>query len=79
MVLQYGLTNVIHILMLFNCGRVAFSLVLVDILPTQQAWVTWGVENYCKILVPFNDRSAFAIFRCGMAPIRLETGRYENI
>lgn len=31
------------------------------------------------MLVPFNDRSAFAKFRCGMAPIRLETGRYENL
>ncbi len=24
-------------------------------------------------------RSAFAIFRCGVAPLRVETGRYENI
>ena len=39
----------------------------------------YGVENYCKVLVPFNDRSAFAKFRCGVTPIRLETGRYENI
>ena len=39
----------------------------------------YGVENYCKVLVPFNDRSAFAKFRCGVAPIRLETGWYENI
>ena len=38
----------------------------------------YGVENYCKVLVPFNDRSAFAKFRCGVAPIRLETGRNEN-
>jgi hypothetical protein len=33
----------------------------------------YGVENDCKVLVPFNDRSAFAKFRCGVAPIRLET------
>ena len=39
----------------------------------------YGVENYCKVLVPFNDRSAFAKCRCGVTPIRLETGRYENI
>jgi hypothetical protein len=39
----------------------------------------YGVENYCKMFVPFNDRSAFAKFRCEVAPIRLETGRYENI
>ena len=29
--------------------------------------------------MPFNDRSAFAKCGCGVAPIRLETGRYENI
>ena len=29
--------------------------------------------------MPFNDRSAFAKFRCGVAPTRLETGRYENL
>ena len=29
--------------------------------------------------MPFNDCSAFAKFRCGVTPIRLETGRYENI
>jgi hypothetical protein len=39
----------------------------------------YGVENYCKVLGPFNDRSAFAKFRSGLTPIRLETGRYENI
>jgi hypothetical protein len=39
----------------------------------------YGVETYCKVLVPFNDRSAFAKCGCGVAPIRLETGRYENI
>ena len=31
------------------------------------------------MLVPFIDRSAFAKFRHGVVPIRLETGRYENI
>ena len=41
--------------------------------------MSMGVENYYKVLVPFNDRSAFAKFRCGVTPIRLETGRYENI
>ena len=39
----------------------------------------YGVDNYYKVLVPFNDRSAFAKLRCGVTPIRLETGRYENI
>ena len=36
-------------------------------------------EEYCKIALPFNHRSAFAKFRCGVAPLRIETGRYENI
>ena len=24
-------------------------------------------ENYCKVLVPFNGRNAFAKFKCGVA------------
>jgi hypothetical protein len=28
----------------------------------------YGVENYCRVLVPFNDHSAFVKFRCGVAP-----------
>lgn len=37
------------------------------------------VEEYCKILLPLNHRSAFAKFRCGVAPIKIETGRYESL
>ena len=37
------------------------------------------VETYCKLLMPYSHRSAFARFRCGVAPIRLETGRYEHL
>jgi hypothetical protein len=33
----------------------------------------YGVDNYYKVLVPFNDRSAFAKCRCGVTPIRLHT------
>ena len=33
-------------------------------------------EEYCKIILPPSNRSAFAKFRCGVAPLRLETGRY---
>lgn len=36
-------------------------------------------ENYCKIILPLRHRAAFAKFRCGVAPLRIETGRYENI
>ena len=37
------------------------------------------VEDYCKMLLPLKHRSAFAKFRCGVAPIRIETGRYEGL
>ena len=37
----------------------------------------YNVEHYCKMLMSFTHRSALAKFRCGVAPIRLETGRYE--
>ena len=29
--------------------------------------------------MPFSHRSAFAIFRCGVAPLIIETGRFENL
>ena len=29
--------------------------------------------------MPYSNRSALAKFRCGVAPIRLETGRYERL
>ena len=35
------------------------------------------MEQYCKTIMPVSHRSAFAKFRCGVAPLRLETGRYE--
>jgi hypothetical protein len=39
----------------------------------------YAVEHYCKINLPLLHRSAFSKFRCGVAPIRLETGRCENL
>ena len=36
-------------------------------------------EKYCQIIMPLKHRSAFAKFRCGVAPLKIETGRYENI
>jgi hypothetical protein len=36
-------------------------------------------EEYCKMFIPRKHRSAFSKFRCGVAPIKIETGRYENI
>ena len=39
----------------------------------------YETENYCKLILPMKHRSAFAKFRCGVAPLKLETGRYEGI
>ena len=36
-------------------------------------------SHYLKINMPRAYRSAYAKFRCGVAPIRLETGRYERL
>ena len=40
---------------------------------------SFETEIYCKIAFPFSHRSAFAKFRCGVAPLRIETGRFENL
>lgn len=40
---------------------------------------TYQVEQYCKLHMSYPHSSAFAKFRCGVAPLRLETGRYENL
>ena len=39
----------------------------------------YTTEHYCKIFLPRKHKSALAKFRIGVAPIKLETGRYENI
>lgn len=36
-------------------------------------------EEYLKQVINFKHRSALAKFRCGVAPIRIETGRYEQL
>ena len=36
-------------------------------------------EHYCKLIMPKAHRSAFAKFRMGVAPLRIETGRYEGL
>ena len=36
-------------------------------------------EHYCKILLAPKHRSSFSKFTCGVAPIRIETGMYENL
>ena len=40
---------------------------------------SFETEIYCKIALPFSHRSAFAKFRCGVAPLRIEPGRFENL
>ncbi len=41
--------------------------------------MTLKLKHIASFFIPFRHRSAFAKFRCGVAPLRLETGRYENI
>ena len=33
----------------------------------------YEVEQYCKMILPIIHRAAFAKFRCGVAPLRIET------
>ena len=35
-------------------------------------------EPYCELFLPAKHRHALAKFRCGVAPLRIETGRYER-
>ena len=39
----------------------------------------YGTETYISRILPRRHRSAYAKFRCGVALIRLETGRYERL
>ena len=39
----------------------------------------YRTEHYLNCIMPHCYRSAYAKFRCGVAPIRLETGRYERL
>jgi hypothetical protein len=36
-------------------------------------------ESSCKAIMPRTHRAAYAYVRCGVAPIRLKTGRYARI
>ncbi len=40
---------------------------------------TFSVEHYLRNIMSKKYRSAFAKFRCGVAPVRIETGRYEGM
>jgi len=49
-------------------------------LPTYSQFKTeFCAEAYCKVIVPLSHRSTLSKFRCGVAPIRIETGRYGNL
>ena len=39
----------------------------------------YGTEDYVKLSILPSHRSALAKFRCGVAPLRIETGRYEGL
>ena len=39
----------------------------------------YETETYCKTIMPSTHRSAMAKFRTGVAPLRIETGRYEGL
>jgi hypothetical protein len=39
----------------------------------------FGTEVYCKIIMPPRHRAAFSKFRCGVAPLKIETGRYVGL
>ena len=38
----------------------------------------YGTELYLQNNTPLKHRSSYAKFRCGVAPLRVETGRYER-
>ena len=40
---------------------------------------TYVEEHYVKIIMQRNHRSTFAKFRMGLAPLRIEIGRYERL
>lgn len=39
---------------------------------------SYGTEKYLSYYIPYKYRSALAKFRCGVAPLRIETGRFER-
>ena len=55
-------------------GRVRNKLRVYKLIKTN--FVT---ERYCEMMLPQSHRSAFTKFRCGVAPIRIETGWYERL
>ena len=41
--------------------------------------MNWSSQKYVSIIMPKFHRSSYAKFRMGVAPLRLETGRYEHL
>lgn len=39
----------------------------------------YSTEHYCTLIMAPKHRAALSKFRYGVAPIRIETGRYENL
>lgn len=38
----------------------------------------YGTKGYLSCNIPYKDRSALAKLRCGVAPLRIETARFES-
>ena len=38
----------------------------------------YNMENYLSMNIPKSQRSLLAQFRCGILPVRIETGRYRG-
>ncbi len=45
----------------------------------RQFKTVYEVEPYIQSSLPWSHRRALALFRCGVAPLRVETGRYVNL
>ena len=64
-----------------NCQKISW-LENVNKKPKLRSYITFksefGEENYLKINLTRTERSMLAQFRCGILPIRIETGRFRN-
>jgi hypothetical protein len=64
---------------MFTSGRSGSGVGRNKLRPYRQIKTTFGPEEYCKIILPRYQMSAFAKVRCGTAPLRIETDRCERL
>ena len=64
-----------------GCQVLHFMMVCVVLGLFSIRWnhIVYQVEPYCRMFLPFKYRSALSKFRCRVAPLRLETGRFEGL